>query len=164
MSSNGHLIRRPRLEDAAAIWRLASESRVLEQNSCYAYLLLCQHFGDTCLIAEKNDQLVAFVAAYRPPTNPDVVFVWQIGVHGSERGKGLGSALLDRLVKRPACSDVRYLEATVSPSNGASERLFSGFARRHSTSLERTMGFSHELFAGTEHEDEELFRIGPLRR
>ncbi|MCG8421447.1 MAG: diaminobutyrate acetyltransferase [Proteobacteria bacterium] len=156
-------IRVPRLEDGAAMWKLVKQSRLLEQNTCYAYLLLCRHFADTCLIAEDAGRAIGFVAAYRPPVEPDVIFVWQIGVLLEARGRGLASTLLEHLVATPACANVNYLEATVAPSNTASQRLFAGFARRRSVPCARMPGFSKELFVGGEHEDEELFRIGPLQ-
>lgn len=154
----------PGQADGAAVWRLVSDSGTLEANSCYAYLLLCTHFAETCLVAEVNGELVGFVAAYRPPTRPDAIFVWQIGVRSSARGAGLGKRLLKELLALPACRDARYLEATVAPSNEASQRLFRGAARDLDTTCEVGPGFLATDFAPTAHEAEELFHIGPLRR
>lgn len=148
--------------DACKIWRLVGESGVLDANSRYCYLLLCRDFADTCLVACRDDELLGFVTAYRPPGRPDCVFVWQIGVTETARGQGLASRLLQALVALPACREVRYLEATVTPSNRASRRLFYSFAETLRVPCVLEQGFPAELFGFGDHEEEELFRIGPF--
>jgi L-2,4-diaminobutyric acid acetyltransferase len=148
------------------VWQLARDSGSLDLNSPYCYLLLCSHFADTSLVAEQSGEIVGFVVAYRPPRRPDSIFVWQIAVAASHRGAGLARRLLETLVEQPAVRDVRQLEATVTPSNEASRRLFLGFARRFSAPCREEEGFAAELFptAASAHESEMLLRIGPLDR
>jgi L-2,4-diaminobutyric acid acetyltransferase len=155
-------LRNPTVVDAAKIWRLVRDSGVLDENSCYAYLLLFHHFSETCVIAEREEAIVGFVAAYRPPTRTDAVFVWQIGVASKARREGLGKRMLRHLVGLPACRDVKYLEATVTPSNLASRRLFESFARESNAAVTWSEAFRAKHFGSNSHEDEELVRIGPL--
>jgi len=155
-------LRRPKPEHGAAVWNLVRRSESLELNSCYAYLLLTSHFADTSLVAMLDGEVVGFVGAYRPPTHPDSIFVWQIGVDESQRGRGIGTALLHALIRCPGCEGVRYLEATVGSSNAASKRLFEGFAREIGATCDVTLGFASSLFASSDHEAEDLFRIGPI--
>jgi len=159
-------LRAPTMRDGARVWELIDAIGVLEQNTPYAYLLLCTHFTDTCVVAERGGELVGFVAAYRPPTRPEVVFVWQVGVSPTARGAGLGRRLLDALVESPGCEGVCALEATVTPSNTASRALFTGFARHRGLSCTVRPCFTAECFpaatADAPHEPEELFHIGPL--
>ena len=157
-------LRHPTSADGAAMWGLVKETGVLEVNSCYAYLLLSAHFADTCLVAELDGRLVGFVAAYRPPRVPDVLFVWQVGVVGEGRRRGLAKRMLHTLIDAPACRGVSHLEATVAPSNLASERLFMAFAREQSAPCAQGRGFQEADFGPAHHEAETLFRIGPLRR
>ncbi len=156
------LLRNPAPEDAAAIWQLVVDSGVLDHNSPYSYLILCTHFADTCIVAEYDKKIVGFVTAYRPPVTPNVVFVWQIGVATSMRGRGLGVAILDSLVHQRACQDVTYLDATVTPSNLASQSMFHAFARNMKTQCVEELCFPEHLFPTPGHEAEYLFHIGPF--
>jgi L-2,4-diaminobutyric acid acetyltransferase len=150
------------LSDGAAIWELVRSAKVLEANSCYAYLLLSTHFAETCLVAELDGRPIGFVAAYCPPTKPEVVFVWQIAVSEEARGHGLAKRLLYALVRLPACRALTHLEATVAISNEPSLGLFSSFARGLGVPCEHSRGFVSDDFRPLEHEAEALVRIGPL--
>jgi L-2,4-diaminobutyric acid acetyltransferase len=90
---------------------------------------LCRDFAETCVAAERDNRLVGFVTAYRPPRRPDAIFIWQIGVDLSVRRQGLGRQMLHYLLSLPACREIAFLEATVTPSNTASRRLFQSFAQ-----------------------------------
>ncbi|MCZ7582910.1 MAG: diaminobutyrate acetyltransferase [Deltaproteobacteria bacterium] len=118
-------VRPARVDDAAAVWRLVRETGVLDVNSPYAYLMAFRHFAGTCLVAERGTSPDGFVLAFCPPARPDTVFVWQIGVAKNAQGRGVGGKLLDTLTDRFAKQSGRYLEATVTPSNEASQKLFS---------------------------------------
>ncbi|WP_261753337.1 diaminobutyrate acetyltransferase [Tenuibacillus multivorans] len=152
----------PTVEDGTEMWKLVNNS-TLDQNSVYKYILMCEFFADTCVVAKEGDKVVGFVTAFIPPEKQDVVFVWQIGVDSSQRGKGIASKILNELINRDACRDVRFLEATVTPSNKASQSLFKGLARHHDTDCQVYDFFSEDLFPSDEHEEERCFRIGPLK-
>lgn len=154
--------RRPELADGAVIQRLIQSSPPLDVNSTYAYLLLCQHFRDTCVVALRQGQLAGFVSAYIPPATPQVLFVWQVAVRADARGLGLGTAMLEELLARDQTASVRYLETTVSPSNQASRRMFASLARDRCVALEEQALFTPTMFGGADHEAERLLRIGPF--
>jgi L-2,4-diaminobutyric acid acetyltransferase len=161
------VIRTAEVEDGVAIHRLVRDSRVLDLNSLYSYLLVCRHFGDTCVVAQARDEeaaddVVGFVTAFKPPADPRTVFVWQVAVDASMRGRGLARRLLVELLALPACRGVRWLETTVTPDNEASRALFHSLARSLGTRCEVSPYFGEELIAGGDHEIEELHRIGPI--
>ncbi len=162
VSSMAPVLRRPRLDDAAAIWQLIRDTGVLDLNSPYAYLLVCAHHAATSIVAEWRQSLVGFVSAYRLPERPEALFVWQVGVARGYRHAGLATRMLVKLLERPAAAGVRFVEATVTPSNEASRRLFQGFSHRLGASLEVAECFTRRHFPAGEHEAEELFRIGPI--
>jgi L-2,4-diaminobutyric acid acetyltransferase len=160
------LFRQPAVTDAEAMWRLVRDSGRLDPNSAYCYLLLCRYFADTCLVAEHGGVLRGFVTAFVPPGEAATLFVWQIAVAEEARGQGLGTQLLQRLLELPACRHVTQVEATVSPSNAPSRRLFESFARLQGAVCEQVQGggFAAALFpdadaAGGGHEAEPQLRI-----
>jgi len=154
-------LRLPDVDDATILWRLARDSD-LDLNSPYSYLLLCREFADTCLVAEREDTIIGFVTGFRPPSRPEVVFVWQVAVAAAARECGVGVMLVDELVARAIRQGACYLEATVTPSNEPSRRLFASVAHRRAAALaERTL-FEAAAFPGSAHEDEVLLRIGPF--
>jgi L-2,4-diaminobutyric acid acetyltransferase len=153
---------RPTASDGAAIWQLVRADGTLELNSAYAYVLTGAHFGATSVVAHHDGKIAGFVWAYILPDRPDTVFVWQIGVAQSSRGLGLGSAMLQEILRRPECGQVKQLEATVTPSNLASMALFRSFARRQGGEFDLLLGFDSQLFPDPKHEAELLVRIGPF--
>jgi len=154
--------RAPRAEDGRRIHALVEQDDTLESNSAYCYVLLCTHFARHGIIAEQDGVLAGFVAAYRPPSDPEAVFVWQVGVAPAGRGQGLGKRLLNALVAQPANRDARFLTATVDAANEPSNRLFAAFARDQGVALETETGFTSDLFPPG-HAAEPLLRIGPLQ-
>lgn len=159
--------RHARKADGPALWALA-KANGLDENSPYAYVLWAEYFGDTTVVAtdptsgptgDGDDTPVGFVTAFRRPDEPGTVFVWQIGVDGSHRRRGIAGSLLDELVERCGAD---HLEATVTPSNTASETLFTRFGARHGAPVATEELFGAELFPPG-HEAEVRFRIGPLR-
>lgn len=155
------IFRTPTVADGAGIWRIVQESGVLDLNSAYMYLLLSKDFADTCIVAERDNQLVGFATGYRPPKRPDSIFLWQIGIDAALRGQGLGKQLLIRFLLNEGAQDAKYLETTISPSNEASQNLFQGLARDLKTNCDVSPGFTEQQFPSG-HEAEELYRIGPL--
>ncbi len=156
-------LRQPRRADAAAIHHLVSECPPLDLNSLYAYLLLCEHFRDTCVLAESaGGRIDGFISAYVLPTRPDVLFVWQVAVHARARGQRLGRAMLRDLLQCKGLEHVRHLETTVSPDNQASRRTFAGLAGELGAHVTEQPFFDRHLFGGADHDDEMLLRIGPF--
>lgn len=153
----------PTVEDGALMWKLVKES-TLDLNSAYKYIMMCEYFKETCVVVKENNELQGFITAFIPPERQDVVFVWQVGVDPSQQGKGLASKMLNELVSRPACKNVRFLEATVTPSNIASQSLFRGFAKKKQTECEVSDCFPADIFPEEGHEAEQTFRIGPLTK
>jgi L-2,4-diaminobutyric acid acetyltransferase len=154
----------PRLEDGAAIWRIARDSRTLDLNSSYSYLLWCRDFADTTVVArDTGGEPVGFITGYIRPRQPRALVVWQVAVDESQRGRGLAAAMLDGLTAHVAAQrGLDGIETTVSPDNTASNRLFARYAERHGATLEREVLFDDEAFPDGGHEPEVLHRIGPV--
>lgn len=162
----GVVFRRPRVEDGAAVWRLARASESLDPNSAYFYLLFCTRFAPTSVVAadRASGRLLGFVAGLRWPDSPTTVFVWQVAVDAAARGRQLASGLLDALLRAEGCREVTHMESTVTPSNEASLSLFRSLARRWRAACQESEFLRAQDFPSeAAHEPEMLLRIGPLQ-
>lgn len=153
---------KPDKEDGADVWKLIKCTGVLDLNSSYSYLMWCEIFSETSIVAKRDDKVVGFISGFIHPDSPDTLFIWQVAVNESERGKGLGTRMLFQLLGRSVCEEVHYVEATVSPSNKPSQSLFRGLAKKLDTSCDVSDYFSSKDFPQRGHEDELMFRIGPF--
>ncbi len=154
-------LRTPTTKDAPHIWRLVEESGVLDPNSSYLYLLLCRDFANTCLVACHGKNVVGFVTAYRMPHDPSILFVWQIGVAPEAQRQGIAMRLLRELIERCGSTSIKAIEATVAPSNIASQRLFESLAQSHGVQLieKPEDGFDASDFPPGDHEAEPRIRV-----
>ena len=155
------VLRHPTADDGRGVQALIEATGVLDVNSTYAVVMTLQHFTATSVVAVEDGAVVGFVTAYRLPERPEVLFVWQVGVDASQRGRGLATRMLRWLLQAPANDAVRFLETTVTPSNAPSRALFRGLARRTEADCSVGSGFTAEQL-GAGHEPEERFRIGPF--
>lgn len=153
------IFRRPELKDASGIHNLIKRSPPLDVNSLYCYLLLCDHFRNTCIVAEKDRKIIGFIAAYLPPTKLDTLFVWQVVVAKPLRNRSLATKMLNKLLQSTL---VLYIETTVTPSNDASMRFFRAFAHAREATLLSAAGYARDLFGNNSHEEELLLRLGPF--
>lgn len=158
------LFRVPTEDDGKSIWQLIKDTGVLDLNSSYSYLMWSKFFDDTSVIVEENSHVVGFISGFIQPKSPTTLFIWQVAVDEIARGKGLASRMLQSVLHRETCRNIRYLEATVSPSNTASQALFRKLARDLNTSCTVTECFDEFQFPGTGHEEELLFTIGPFQQ
>jgi L-2,4-diaminobutyric acid acetyltransferase len=141
------------------MWQLADGA--VDRNSPYSYLMLCEYFADTCAVAVRDEELVAFATGFRLPADAETLFIWQIVTGDAARGQGLASRLLDHLVDAPTVPRTRFLEATVTPGNAASLRLFRSFAERRDAECAESVLFDAGDFPGS-HEPEHRLHIGPF--
>lgn len=155
-------LRKPKPTDGQAIHRLIQSCPPLDLNSAYSYFLLSSHFAHTCVIAEQSGKIGGYLSAYLRPDALDTLFVWQVAVDASLRGRGIARQMLSSLLLRPECSGIDWLETTVGPSNAASRALFSGYARSKGVALNESEFLAADAFDDQNHEPEFLLRIGPL--
>lgn len=154
----------PDVGDGAAIRDLIERCPPLDLNSLYLYLLLADHFRDTCVVVRRGEKMVGFLSAYLLPSDRSTLFVWQVAVDETARGNGLAGRMLDELLARPAVAGATRLHTTVSPGNDASRGLFRSLAERHGATLTEETGYTKELFGADVHDDEPLLIVAPLKQ
>ncbi|QIL90121.1 diaminobutyrate acetyltransferase [Microbulbifer sp. SH-1] len=156
------LLRRPVSEDGAAVHRLIGNCPPLDTNSLYCNLLQASHFSATSVAAELDGRLVGFISGYLIPERPDTLFIWQVAVAEQGRGMGLAGRMLREILDRPACTQVRHLETTITPDNDASWALFRSLARKLDANCCDSVLFDRERHFNGQHDSEMLLRIGPF--
>ncbi|WP_344101209.1 diaminobutyrate acetyltransferase [Myceligenerans crystallogenes] len=152
-------LREPAVADGPAMWRIARDSRDLDLNSHYAYMLWARDFAATSVIAAVDGNPAGFLTAYVRPDEPTTLMVWQVAVDAAYRGRRLAARMLEHAVgAAPRCT---HLETTITADNAASIALFTSFARARGARVDRTPLFTEETLGG-DHATEHLFRIGPV--
>jgi L-2,4-diaminobutyric acid acetyltransferase len=154
-------LRAPAVADGPILWRMAARSATLDVNSPYAYLLWCRDFAATSVIAHVDRHPAGFLTGYRRADEPTTMMLWQIAVDSAHRGVGIAARMLDHWARRAQPDGVTHIEASVTPDNEPSQRLFDAFARRWKATIERSELFGSHLFPD-DHAAEQLLRIGPL--
>ncbi|MCH8551095.1 MAG: diaminobutyrate acetyltransferase [Natronospirillum sp.] len=156
-------LRTPNPEDGPLVSDLIANCPPLDTNSRYCNLLQCSHFGDTCVAAWMDDELVGFVSGYILPRQPDTYFLWQIAVAAAARGQNLAQRMIHQALALPACSAVTQLQTTITDDNEASKRVFTKLAERRSTGITNEPFFTREVHFAGQHDTEYLYTIGPFK-
>ena len=146
--------------------QLVAQCAPLDTNSVYCNLLQASHFGATSVGAWRDGttgpQLVGSITAYRLPAKPDTLFVWQVAVHPSARGLGLGKQLIEQLLLAQPLGSVHHLQTTITLGNKASWALFTGFAQRIQAPTSSGVLFDQQAHFGNQAPSEHLLAIGPI--
>lgn len=152
-------LRSPVKTDGTDVQALIARCAPLDQNSLYMNLVQCDHFADTCVLAERGDEVLGWVSGHVPPGREDTIFVWQVAVDARARGMGLGRHMLGALLERPLCAGVTRLETTITRDNDGSWALFRSFARRLGGDLTHRPHYEREAHFGGAHDTEHLVTI-----
>jgi L-2,4-diaminobutyric acid acetyltransferase len=125
----------------------------------YCNLIQCDHFADTCVVAEIDGELAGWISGYLLPDDPKTLFVWQVAVGKNARGRGLGRRMLAAILDRPECDQVERMQTTITKDNDASWGLFKGFASRRDADLSSEPHFRKEVHFQGEHDTEHMVTI-----
>lgn len=161
-------VRVPELRDGVRVHDLIRDCPPLDPNSLYCNLLQCTHFAETCAIAvevaeDGGERVVGWLSAYRPPTEPETLFVWQVAVAPTARRSGLAHRMLETILRRPSCRGVERVGASVTADNAASLGFFERFARRHGSGLRRSLWLDEAEAFASRHASEWSIRIDDVR-
>ena len=160
--SRSYRFRRPELADAHAVQDLIARCPPLDANSLYCNLLQCSHFAETCIVADCDQGVAAWVSGYIEPGRPDRLFIWQVAVAHEARGAGLGRLMIRELLRREICRAVTHIETTITDTNYASWSLFRRLADHLGAQFNKRAGFDSEQHFAGRNPTEHLVDIGPL--
>lgn len=152
------LLRKPDASDGAGIWELIRACKPLDENSVYANVIQADHFRDTCVVAEVDDEILGWISGHMIP-GEDAFFVWQVAVSPKARGLGLGKMMLNELINRDETEDATKLKTTITKDNDASWGLFRSFAREIGGNLSDAPHFRRDAHFGGAQATEHLVTI-----
>jgi len=112
--------------------------------------------------ASTGEEMLGFISGYLIPERKNTLFIWQVAVSETARGMGLAGDMLQHILERPQCSDVSYLETTITESNRASWALFESLSKKLHTTLEKSIMFDRDEHLAGDHDTEYLARLGPF--
>lgn len=158
-NAQGVSLRKPRAGDGSDVWALVRACKPLDENSMYCNLIQCDHFADTCILAEKDGAAVGWISGYLRPDAPETLFVWQVAVHAQARGLGLAGRMLDALLSRDDMACVHTLQTTITADNDASWGLFRSLAERHGGVLSDAPHFREDDHFDGAHATEHMVTI-----
>lgn len=111
-------------KDFLDVYDFVSRCKPLENYSEHFYKIMLRYFGNSCFIAEFNDEIVGFVMGFTSQINDKKFFIWQIGVFSYHREKEIGKMLLDKIEKTAKKIGCNSIELTVDPENIPSQKFF----------------------------------------
>lgn len=82
--------------DAGLLYALATKCPPLDAHTPYTYWFVCRYFHHCSFILEVNGVPAGYVMAVK---TDDCVFLWQIGLLPSIRGKGYAQVMIDRVMR-----------------------------------------------------------------
>lgn len=140
--------------DVSKVRKLVQACEPLTLHTAVTYGVLLRSFPDTCFVAETSGELSGFISSVRGTAHPEAIYVWQIGVVPSARGKGLSLRLIDSVAmaaNRIGCS---VLQVGIEPSNDHSLSVFRAYAHRKGESLTQVdrVDFDDEISGISEHD------------
>ncbi|MBE1275182.1 diaminobutyrate acetyltransferase [Enterovibrio baiacu] len=153
------VFRVPTLKDGIGIHQLIASCPPLDENSSYCNFLQSSHFHKTCILAEYDGEIVGFISAYLKPEANDELFVWQVAVSPTMRGKGLAYHMLQELLMREYLQHVQAVETTITKSNEGSWNLFKKLDKSHGETGSVSVFLDEQQHFKGHHDTEFLYRI-----
>jgi GNAT superfamily N-acetyltransferase len=89
------------------------------------------HFRETCLVAERNDEVVGFLIGFLSQALPDEAYIRLVLVHPLHRGAGIGRALYEQFFAVARRHGRRIIRSVTSPANRASVDFQTRIAFTH---------------------------------
>jgi len=122
-------VRPLRKSDIPKVRSLIKNHLDLEENWTYKgdpwyYWTLSNMFSETCLVAEKEEKIVGFVAAYKNQSTEKDIFIEDIIVDHKVRRTGLGTKMISTLIQKAANKNCKSIWGTIDPTNKISIDFF----------------------------------------
>jgi len=82
--------------------------------------LFFQHFKNTSLIAEEDDEIIGFLIGFLSQDQSDEAYIHFVGVHPDYRKKDIGKTLYEKFFTKVKMADRKIIRSITSPVNKTS--------------------------------------------
>lgn len=123
-------IRRATIDDLAALVELENSTFVIERMSTRQLRRHLESMSAEILVATRQRRVVGAAVVFFRRAN-DIARLYSIAVAASERGNGLGEALLAAIAHAARRRGSRRLRLEVRSDNAAAQRLYERLGYRH---------------------------------
>jgi L-2,4-diaminobutyric acid acetyltransferase len=164
MTLDGITIRIANANDAQSVQAFVATCPPLDAHTAFTYWVLGNYQRHLFLIAENgSNNIVGFVTAIVSDSEPDLAYLWQIGVAERLRGSGLSLQLLDAVAEQLLRAGRTELDVSIAQDNKASNKLFRTFATSRGTELSETgsLDVADSMSATRDMEVIYRIRLGP---
>lgn len=129
-------------KDASLIKHLALSCPPLDVHTPYTYWVLCRYFNKSCFVMYDGEAPIGYITAI---DIDEGVFIWQIGVIESYRGRGYASLLIDKVYEYAGLKNLDMF-VTIDKENKKSYNSFNGFCKKHNLKFEEIGSLSIDDF------------------
>lgn len=107
---------------------------------------------------DESDRVTGLATGLRSG-NPDVMYLWQVGVAPELRGKGYSGQLIEAVISAADELGCRFLEFSIDPDNSASLGAFESVARRQGKKMEGVGSLAFEDGLRDHRSAENIYRL-----
>jgi ribosomal protein S18 acetylase RimI-like enzyme len=119
------------MEDFLAVRHVIDQSESLDHHTDYTYWVALNQWPDLFLAAKGDGQVVGFAFGLRNASNPERVFLWQIGVLSQYRRNAIATRLMKEFCARASRQGASELWMTIAdeitPSLALFRKIAAGF-------------------------------------
>lgn len=116
------------MEDFLAVRQVIDASESLDHHTDYTYWVALDQWPDLFLTAKAESRIVGFAFGIRNASNPERVFLWQIGVLSQYRRNAIATRLVGELCARASSQGASELWMTIADEIAPSLALFRKIA------------------------------------
>ncbi|WP_269915540.1 hypothetical protein [Acinetobacter sp. HY1485] len=159
---NKIIFRLAKPSDAPEIYNIVLNTPGIDNNSLYFYTIWLKEFSASNVVATRNDKIVAFLTAFRKPSDSRTLFLWQLAAvprHGiADLGYKLSEFLIELELKN---TKLKCIEATIDIDNQSIFYVLKKITNKYNGKLTKHEFLSQEyLSSNTEtHHEETLIKV-----
>jgi L-2,4-diaminobutyric acid acetyltransferase len=121
--------------DVEAVMYFVNSCPPLDLHSSFTYWVTLEYWGEMCFVAMDCEQIIGYVSAIGSGHDDTTFYLWQIGVSGGFRSRGIAQRLIGAVVQAARTHGYHQMQVSIALDNDLSLRAFQRFALSADTTL-----------------------------